>query len=311
MKILINRQPKRTPWGGGTHFVTLFADYMTALGHTVVHGFSYGIDAIMMIDPRPEDGINDVNKIKAYKLLNPKVRVIHRINDTDIARGTNFLDQLNIEANLAVADKTVFISQWLRDYYIQRGFDANRPHTVITNGCNLDLYVPQERPPLTDRKLKIVTHHWSDNFNKGFDAYIGLDKYMQTHDDIEFTYVGRYFKDYKPLKTKVVPPLYGPELAKEVGNHDVYLTGARFEACGMHHIEGAACGLPVLYHKNGGGVNEMCARYGIEYDETSLFQAIQRVRQSLPEFQQKAKDHRDSLSSEKMCQLYKEQLENI
>lgn len=311
MKILINRQPKRTPWGGGTHFVTLFSDYMTAHGHTVVHNFSYGINAIMMIDPRPEDGINDVNKIKAYKLLNPKVRVIHRINDTDIARGTNFLDQLNIEANAAVADHTVFISKWLRDYYIQRGFDPNRPHTVITNGCNLDLYAPQERPPLDGRKLKIVTHHWSDNFNKGFDAYIGLDKYMQTNDDIEFTYVGRYFKDYKPVKTKIVPPLYGHELAKEIGNHDVYLTGARFEACGMHHIEGAACGMPVLYHKNGGGVNEMCERYGISYDETSLFQAIRQVKAAMMEFRQKAADHRQSLSSEKMCQLYREQLENI
>jgi glycosyltransferase involved in cell wall biosynthesis len=311
MKIMINRQPKRTPWGGGTHFVTLFADYMAARGHTVIHQFSYGIDAIMMIDPRPEDGINDVNKIKAYKFLNPKVRVIHRINDTDIARGTNFLDQLNIEANAAVADKTVFISQWLRDYYVERGFDPNRPHTVITNGCNLDLYCPQERPPLDDRKLKIVTHHWSDNFNKGFDAYIGLDKYMQVNDDIEFTYVGRYFSGYKPVKTKVIPPLYGPELAKEIGNHDIYLTGARYEACGMHHIEGAACGMPVLYHKNGGGVNEMCSRYGLAYDETSLFQAIQKVKDNLPEFRQKVADHRDSLSSEKMCQLYREQLENI
>jgi len=42
------------------------------------------------------------------------------------------------------------------------------------------------------------------------------------------------------------------------------LTGARFEACGMHHIEAAACGLPVIYHKDGGAINEICKNYGRE-----------------------------------------------
>lgn len=312
MKLLINRQPKRTPWGGGTHFVTLLSDYMTARGHTVVHNFSYGIDKILMIDPRPEDGINDVNKIKAYKMLNPKAKVVHRINDTDIARGTNFLDRLNIEANLEVADRTVFISQWLKDYYESRGFDASRPSEVITNGCNLSTYVPQEKQPLDGRKLRVVTHHWSDNFNKGFDAYITLDKHLQTSDDIEFTYVGRYFKDYKPLKTKIIPPMYGSELAQEIAKHDIYLTAARFEACGMHHVEGAACGLPIVYHTQGGGVNEMCSRYGVGFnDYDSLFGALKKVKDELPAFQKLVLDHRDSLSSDKMCQIYCEMLENI
>lgn len=312
MKLLINRQAKRTPWGGGTHFVTLLSDYMTARGHTVVHGFSYGIDAILMIDPRPEDGINDVNKIKAYKILNPKVRIVHRINDTDIARGTNFLDQLNIESNLAVADHTVFISDWLQKYYVNRGFDASRSSTVITNGCDLSTFAPLEKTPLSERKLKIVTHHWSDNFNKGFDAYITLDKHLQTVDDIEFTYVGRYFKDYKPAKTRIVPPLYGKELAQEVANHDIYLTGARYEACGMHHVEGAACGLPVVYHSSGGGVNEMCSRYGVSYNDVdSLFGGIEKVKNELADYQKRVIEARPSLSSDIMCQKYCELLENI
>ncbi len=312
MKLLINRQAKRTPWGGGTHFVTLFADYMAARGHTVVHSFSYGIDAILMIDPRPEDGINDVNRIKAYKILNPKVKIVHRINDTDIARGTNFLDKLNIDSNLDVADYTVFISQWLKDYYVKRGFDNGRPSTVITNGCDLSTFAPVEKPALEGRKLKIVTHHWSDNFNKGFDAYITLDKHLQSADDIEFTYVGRYFKDYKPLKTRIVPPLYGKELAAEVANHDIYLTGARYEACGMHHVEGAACGLPVIYHSSGGGVNEMCSRYGVAYNDVdSLFNGIQKVKNEILDYKKMVDDARASLSSDIMCQKYRELLENI
>lgn len=312
MKLLINRQPKRTPWGGGSHFVTLFSDYMSKMGHTVVHEFSYGINAILMIDPRPEDAINDVNRILAYRMLNPKVKIVHRINDSDIPRGTAFLDQLNIESNKSVADHTVFISRWLQQYYVSKGFDADRPSTVITNGCDLSTFSPSNRSPIQDRKLKIVTHHWSDNFNKGFDAYISIDKYLEEFDDIEFTYVGRYFKDYKPQKTRMIAPLYGKDLAAELSKHDVYLTGARYEACGMHHIEGAACGMPVIYHDDGGGVVEMCMRYGARYNTIeSLVDAIKYVRQNYVEYQEKLAQHRPSLSSELMCSEYRKIFESL
>ena len=33
----------------------------------------------------------------------------------------------------------------------------------------------------------------------------------------------------------------------------------------MHHVEGAQCGLPVLYHEDGGGIVETARRYGIGF----------------------------------------------
>jgi hypothetical protein len=33
----------------------------------------------------------------------------------------------------------------------------------------------------------------------------------------------------------------------------------------MHHVEGAQCGLPLLYHEDGGGVVEAGLRYGIGF----------------------------------------------
>ena len=35
----------------------------------------------------------------------------------------------------------------------------------------------------------------------------------------------------------------------------------------MHHVEGAQCGLPLLYHEDGGGVVEAGKRYGIGFRE--------------------------------------------
>ena len=72
------------------------------------------------------------------------------------------------------------------------------------------------------------------------------------------------------------------ELGDELRKHDVYLTAARWEACGMHHIEGACCGLPVLFHKEGGGINETCKNYGVEYDNIpSFFDGLEEIKKLL------------------------------
>ena len=33
----------------------------------------------------------------------------------------------------------------------------------------------------------------------------------------------------------------------------------------MHHVEGAQCGLPLVYHEDGGGVVEAGLRYGLGF----------------------------------------------
>jgi len=266
MKFFFNRKIRRSPWGGGSHFATGFFDFLESKNIRCTNHYEEDVDVILMFDPRDDEGFADANSLFQYKkLLKEKGRnpiLVHRINDSDIPRGTNFLVGLNIQANKVLADKTIFISRWIRDHYIEKGF--NRDSCVITNGCNLKWFHPDSRED-SSFPIRVVTHHWSDNYNKGFDTYIEIDKILQDRKDIEFTYVGRYYKGYSPKKTKIIQPLYGKELGKELASHDVYLTAARWEACGMHHIEAAACGLPVAYHKDGGGVNEICSNHGIEF----------------------------------------------
>ena len=47
----------------------------------------------------------------------------------------------------------------------------------------------------------------------------------------------------------------------------------------MHHVEGIQCGLPVIYHRDGGGIVELARRYGIEYSD-DLGSAIEQMRDS-------------------------------
>ena len=57
----------------------------------------------------------------------------------------------------------------------------------------------------------------------------------------------------------------------------------------MHHVEGAQCGLPLVYHEDGGGIVEAGKRYGIGYrDDPS--EALRTMASSLPEYRRRVSD---------------------
>jgi len=303
MKIAFNRAPRRSPWGGGAHFATTFADYLTARGHEVVHRLEDDIDVIVMLDPRQEEGGFDVYDIDSYKWNFPVTQVIHRVNDTGKTRGGDVLDNIIINANRMVADATVFISKWVADYFVTKGLTSSNS-TVITNGCEKKFFYPKQQHELSNT-LKLVTHHWSDNVSKGLDLYRHIDKLIDVGAPIEFTYVGRYPKDFVTMArhTKIIAPLYGEALGDELRKHDVYVTAARWEACGSHHVEGAASGLPIVYHNDGGGVVELCKRYGEGIGDVSEFKAaLTKIRNHYRSYAASAESA--DLSSETMCAKY-------
>ena len=76
----------------------------------------------------------------------------------------------------------------------------------------------------------------------------------------------------------MISPLAGIELASKIKEHHIYVTGSINEPSGNHHIEGAQCGLPLLFI-NSGGIVEYCKNYGIQFNglddfETSLNELV-------------------------------------
>jgi glycosyltransferase involved in cell wall biosynthesis len=267
MKIFFNRVPKYEPYGGGNQFLSRIVEILQEKGHSVCFHLEDEIDVIFMMDPRPGDIGYSIDHIENYKKLRPNVKILHRVNECDARKGTNFMDPLLLRG-MNISDSVVFISQWLKDYFVSKGFD--RDSSVIYNGCNLKHFHPMAHR--RSDPIKVVTHHWSDNYMKGFDIYVEIDKFLaQNPGRFDFTYVGRYWDGYKPQATRIIPPVSGIALGNELRKHDVYVTASRHEPCGMHHIEGAACGLPVLYHSETGGIKELCQKHGIEFNSFDTF----------------------------------------
>ena len=265
-KILINRKVIQGPWGGGNNFVKSLYENLSFAGHEIVESLNDNdIDLIVMIDPRYDDLKISINEIFSYKQKNKNVKILHRINECDARKNTNEIDKLLLASNV-VADETVFISEWLQSYFITKGFSNHS--SVIYNGCNSSHFYPEKnhKNKTVQYPIKIVTHHWSDNWMKGFDVYKHLDKLCQEHPEkYKFTYIGRYAKEYSPIASTIINPLYGKELGDELRKHDVYITASRWEPCGMHHIEGASSGLPIIYHEEGGGIVEGCKKHGVSF----------------------------------------------
>jgi glycosyltransferase involved in cell wall biosynthesis len=313
MKVMFNRRPVKKAWGGGYHFITCLYEYFSSNNIEVVFDLdSKNIDAIMMFDPRPDEyGKNCVNSIYRYKIGNPSTKIIHRINDTDIARPHD--KPWRVELFLAsnkIADSTIFISEWVKTHYISKGFDSSKKNSVIINGCSEEFYFPKKNKIFDNTNIKIITHHWSDNYMKGFDVYNFIDTYSEMRKDISFTFLGRYNKDYIPKNTNLIEPKYGIEVGNILRDHDIYVTAARFEACGMHHIEAARSGLPVLFHKDGGAIPEVCKNHGIEFSTPKDF-----VR-ALGEITNKFDDIRENidynfLSIDRCCKDYMSVIQDI
>ena len=315
MKIFFNRVTRKEAYGGGSHFVTAMVDYLERQGHSVIFQMQENnsiiddIDVIFLIDPRPGDIGYSINHAIAYKnQVNKNVKIIHRVNECDARKNTNFMDDILVETSKHT-DKTIFISNWLKDYFIEKGFKNAKNASVIYNGCNIDHFYPSKNKKTNDT-IKIVTHHWSDNWMKGFDLYKFIDQEI-AGSRFEFTYVGRYCKEYKPENTKIIEPLWGPDLGKELRKHDIYVTASRFEPCGMHHVEGAASGMPVIYYKDCGGINELCKNHGEEYFDFNDFKLkLELIANNIEKY--KNKINYEKLDIEKCCEkFYQEILEML
>lgn len=265
--LAINMRPVSGPWGGSSPFVAQLRKFLEGRGWRVQYRLDAAVDAVLLIDPREDlqSKAFGMRELTAFKTANPKTVIVHRINECDQRKGTAFMDDLLRKAN-GIADYTIFISEWLREYFCEHWFDATAPHSVVYNGADPAVFHPiGAKAWRSGEPFRIVTHHWSDNPLKGFDVYEELDRIMAAGGlpGVEFHVIGRWPKSIQWKAAQTFPPCAGRELADRLRQCHFYLTATRWEPCGMHHVEGAQCGLPLLYHEEGGGVVEAGKRYGL------------------------------------------------
>jgi hypothetical protein len=284
LKVAIGTRPHDGPWGGGNRFVTSLSDALTARGHQVVHDLAApDIDILLMVDPRfrsPHVSFGAGAALRYVSFRNPKAIVVHRINECDERKGEPFINHKLVRANY-IADATVFVGEWLTRLPVWQKY-LRSPWSVIRNGGDTRVFNASGFVPWSGTgPIRFVTHHWGYHPMKGFDIYATLDELMsdpQWKAKVDFTYIGQLPSGFKFRNARYVPPLNGKELADELRSHHAYLTGSQNEPGGNHQVEGALCGLPLLYRESG-CMPEYCEGFGVSYAGLSDFPAaIDKLR---------------------------------
>ncbi len=288
--VAVSLAPTRSPWGGASPFVWQLEAALRRRGVEVQYRLDPRPDLVFVIDPRmdhPQKKFG-LRELEAFRAAHPEVPILHRINECDQRKGTHDIDELLRQTN-ALADYTIFIAEWLRDYFIAKWFDPQRPHGVIYNGASPAVYHPfGTTAPAPGQPWRIVTHHWSDNPLKGFDVYEKLDAALAEGKLPGFVLrvIGRWPKTIRWRAAELHGPCTGRPLAEKLRESHIYLTASRWEPCGMHHVEGAQCGLPLVYHEDGGGIVEAGRRYGLGYRDDPI-PALQEMAARWPEFRRR------------------------
>lgn len=266
MKILVNRRPVNGPWGGGNAWVQAFFKYAPEFGVTPVTSFSTRPDAVLIVDPRYDELRLSINEILAYRHLMPKIKIFQRINECDARKGTTDVDPL-LQMCSSHLTHAFFVSNWTLGYHQSKVWNCSS-NSVIYNGVDKDVFCPT---PRTNKKISIVTHHWSDNEKKGQDAHAWLDQFVANNQDFTYTFIGR--SKYQFKNSVHVQPLYGKELGDELTKHDVYVTATYADPGPNHVIESLSCRLPTYSWIAGGGAVEFTGK-DHSYDDITELEKI-------------------------------------
>ena len=313
MKVFIGHQPHKIPYGGGNQFVMFLVDYLIKNNIEITYDLTQNIDIMFVINPfdGPMRKYNIEDCVR-YRLRNPKSKIVLRVNENDARKNTDHMDRHMLYA-INVSDYVIYISDWLKEYFIKRGASHKIEPQVIDMACDANIFYPTENKQLQN-PIIIATHHNSENWMKGFDIYQEIDDWLSKDSEarkrFKFVYIGDLNQNFKKNSTQHIPKTSIYNCAQFLRQCDVYVTATRYEPGGNHHVEAARCGLPVLYHKHGGGVVEMCSRWGEEFDNIESFkEKLLKLVDNYDNYIKKI-DY-NYLSSERCCKEYLEALKSI
>lgn len=286
MKIYINRQPVSGPWGGGNKTLAVLCNKILDNKFELVFDLVPDIDIIFCYDPRPNSKGIWYKHFIEYKEKYPDTKILQRVGDVGSHSKPELTNLLKDIDRLGKTDLYIFPSKWSMDYIDFKG----KNYKIIEN-CPMEIFYKNRRSSKLTETIKIVTHHWSTNSKKGFKFYEGLTELLKSNSavnkDIELTYIGRYNNEFKSEGWKLIPPTNEESLANLLPLYDIYLTASIEEAGANHVLEAMAAGLPVLYHNNGGSINEYCKNYGIGYsDNKSFITSLEKIIKDYKIFKQ-------------------------
>lgn len=309
MKIAFGMKLGKGPFGGGNQFGNSLVEFFGKKKWEVVHDLNHDdIDVIFITDPRgfiSSAAFSPVEVLSYIRNVNKNVLVMQRINECDERKGTKTVNEQLFLTNNHIVDYTIFIASWLPELFKKDGYELGH-YSVVLNGADDEVFFKGKRKFKEDGKIKLVTHHWGASRNKGWDIYEELNNLMfkDKYKNLEFHFIGNYPEKSKELNKNIIfhSPCNGEKLSNLLKSKDIYITASINEPAGMHHVEGALCGLPLLYIRSG-ALPEYCDGFGVSFSGVDDFEeSLDEMIKNHNVYKKKVLSYENN--SKKMCKEY-------
>ena len=209
-----------------------------------------------------------------------------------------------VKATLPHSDFLIFPSEWAKEKIGYTGENCK----VIHNAPPEIFHKYKNVEDTIGPRVKIVTHHWSKNPKKGFHIYAQLQEYICRGGDYEFTYIGRKPDEYNFFNYH--SPMPAEEIASELPRHHIYITASIEEAGANHVLEAMACGLPVIFHQDGGSIPNYCENYGLQFSGfADMMSKIDEMVNNYKQYKHKVLEYSNDNTS--VIESYLEIVDNI
>ncbi len=277
MRVYMNFREVRGAHGGANAFLRALRGWLVRNGVSVTTDRRDSADVALLnalsenltldtVQAIAERGIPIVHRKTGY--WGRGSAEMHRLVD-----GVVWGDRLQVEFDRWTAH-TIFQSRYSRDVFVASGFRGDS--SVIHNGADEQIFNREVRAGWlglrrTTRSFwngsspfRIVISTWSNNYNKGFDDYLEIDRLLDGRDDVEVSLVGRVPPEARFRRIRVFAPRSARRLAGLLKTAHAILQLSKNDTCSNALIEGLNCGLPAIYIDSGSH-KEIAEPYGVEY----------------------------------------------
>ena len=242
MKIHIAFPIRDEPTGGGNQFLRAMRKHFA--GEGVYEETPAAADVILFNSCQ-----QSVDVLQLKKRFPSKV-FVHRV-DGPMRLYNDMSDRRDLvvnAANAAIADGTIFQSDYSRNANYDMGLRKSAHEVVILNAPDPTIFRPVQRR-LPEGPVQLIATSWSDNMNKGFADYQWLDEHLD-FSAYRMRFVGRSPIQFRNIEC--LPPQPSEKIAALLSEAHIYVTGSRKDPCSNSLIEAAHSGLPVIALKDGG-----------------------------------------------------------
>lgn len=278
MKINIFFPFSTGPLGGGNQFLKALRNYF--IEKKVYEHKAEKADIILF------NSHHKINELLKLKQKYPEKIFIHRVDGpvSLIRKNDNYTDKFIYRINNYIANATIFQSEWSKQKNYELGIKHKNHEAIIINAPDLKIFNKIDKTHFKPSgKVRLIATSWSHNMVKGFETYKWLDEHLD-FSKFEMTFCGNSplrFKNIRYLK-----PLQSNELAKELKNHDIFITASQNDPCSNSLIEALHCGLPAIA-LNDGGHPEIIGKGGLVFDKKEeIFSCFDKIIENYNTFRE-------------------------